>query len=80
MVGERQVSQILPRVHRLMSILTPLGLISAVHIAVAPDPIHVLRRILPDQRTCAYNLRPRAHGFMLPAKDGQNTILRLLFH
>jgi len=46
---------------------------------VAFGPSNVIRSLFPGQRTSGYNPEPRAHGFMLPAKEGQNFILRLLY-
>jgi len=47
--------------------------------AVISDPTHVLRKHLPEVRQLSYNLRPRHHGFILPAKDDHNFISWLLY-
>src|SRR6218665_2397492 len=36
------------------------------------DPRHVLSRLLPEVKSTSYNLRPRAHCFVLPTKDTRN--------
>src|SRR6218665_3507017 len=40
--------------------------------AVVTDPRHVLSRLLPEVKSTSYNLRPRAHCFVLPTKDTRN--------
>src|SRR6218665_1327004 len=35
--------------------------------AVTQGPDHVLRKLLPEARRVSYHLRPRVHGFQLPA-------------
>jgi len=47
--------------------------------AATQDPNHVLRKLLPEAMRVIYNLRPRVHGFQLPAKDDRNFIPRLLY-
>src|SRR6218665_1221781 len=42
------------------------------------DPRHVLSRLLPEVKSTSYNLRPRAHCFVLPTKDTRNFIPRML--
>src|SRR6218665_2085142 len=39
---------------------------------VVTDPRHVLSRLLPEVKSTSYNLRPRAHCFVLPTKDTRN--------
>src|SRR6218665_3918031 len=46
--------------------------------AIIVDPNHVLRKHFLDIKHSNYNLRPRAHQFMLPLKDDRNFIPRLL--
>src|SRR6218665_2931792 len=41
-------------------------------------PSHVLRRLLPKPKHTGYLLRPRPHGYELPAKDEHNFISRML--
>src|SRR6218665_3133206 len=47
--------------------------------AVVTDPHHVLSRLLPEVKSTSYNLRPRAHCFVLPTKDTRNFIPRMLY-
>src|SRR6218665_865612 len=47
--------------------------------AVVTDPRHVLSRLLPEVKSTSYNLRPRAHCFVLPTKDTRNFIPRMLY-
>src|SRR6218665_2657646 len=47
--------------------------------AVETDPRHVLSRLLPEVKSTSYNLRPRAHCFVLPTKDTRNFIPRMLY-
>src|SRR6218665_2432651 len=47
--------------------------------AIPTDPSHVLRRLLPKPKHTGYLLRPRAHGYELPAKDEHNFISRMLY-
>lgn len=46
---------------------------------IISDPNNVLRKHFPDIKRYNYNLRPRAHGFILPLKEERNFIPRLLF-
>src|SRR6218665_2121467 len=43
------------------------------------DPNHVLRKQFPETRPTNCNLRPRAHEFKLPLKDGWNFVPCPLF-
>src|SRR6218665_3903509 len=47
--------------------------------AVVTDPRHVLSRLLPEVKSTSYNLRPRAHCFVLFTKDTRNFIPRMLY-
>src|SRR6218665_1232711 len=47
--------------------------------AISTNKNHVLAKYLPDIKTTGYNLRPRAHGYVLPAKDDLNFISRVLY-
>src|SRR6218665_791408 len=47
--------------------------------AITTDPSHVLRQLLPKPKHTGYLLRPRAHGYELPAKDEHNFISRMLY-
>src|SRR6218665_863981 len=40
---------------------------------------HVLRHLFPSEKPRIYDLRPRAHNFILPEKDDSNFIPRVLF-
>ena len=46
---------------------------------VTCNTFHVLHPLLPDIKAQPYNLRPRAHQFVLPEKDTRNFINRMLF-
>src|SRR6218665_1957772 len=46
---------------------------------VVTDPRHALSRILPEVKSTNYNLRPRAHCFVLLTKDTHNFIPRMLY-
>src|SRR6218665_3250304 len=47
--------------------------------SINSNPFHVLRHYLRQREPIGYGLRPRAHGFALPAKDDRNFIPRLLY-
>ena len=47
--------------------------------SISSNPFHVLRHYLRQREPTGYGLRPRAHGFALPAKDDRNFIPRLLY-
>jgi len=46
--------------------------------AISTNKNHVLAKYLPEIKTTGHNLRPRAHGYVLPAKDDLNFISRVL--
>src|SRR6218665_3920419 len=48
-------------------------------LRLTTDPRHVLRRLFPEVKSTSYNLRPRAHCFVLPTKDTRNFIPRMLY-
>ena len=48
--------------------------------AVRSNQAHVLHGLFPPPRPkMKYELRPRPHGYQLPAKDDWNIISRVLF-
>ena len=47
--------------------------------AIFDNPLHVLYYLLPQKKTTPYNLRPAAHGLVLPRKDDRNFINRMLY-
>src|SRR6218665_217634 len=49
--------------------------------AISTNKNHVLAKYmyLPEIKTTGHNLRPRAHGYVLPAKDDLNFISRVLY-
>jgi hypothetical protein len=47
--------------------------------AATSDQYHVLHGLLPATRSQGHNLRPRAHNYVLPAKDDRNFIPRMLY-
>ena len=40
--------------------------------AILTNQNHVLAKYLPEIKTTGHNLRPRAHGYVLPIKDDLN--------
>jgi len=46
--------------------------------AVVRNERHVLRHLFPSEKPRIYDLRPRAHNFILPLKDDSNFISRAL--
>ena len=69
----------------LISLSSPAALVLAcdadvrLFSAVISDPGPVLQKHIPKAKQINYYLRPRAHGFRLPAKDDRNFIPRLRF-
>src|SRR6218665_2333997 len=47
--------------------------------AISFNKNHVLAKYLPEIKTTGHNLRLRAHGYVLPAKDDLNFISRVLY-
>jgi len=47
--------------------------------AVVRNVRHILKHLFPPEKPRIYDLRPRAHNFILPLKDNNNFIPRLLF-
>src|SRR6218665_3308792 len=46
---------------------------------ISTNKNHVLAKYLPEIKTTGHNLRPRAHGYVFPAKDDLNFISRVLY-
>src|SRR6218665_550549 len=44
------------------------------------NPYHVLRRFFLEKAPTGENLRPRAHNFVLPIKDNNNFVPRILYN
>ena len=48
--------------------------------SIVSNKAHVLYPSLPPIKPQPYNLRPRAHNFVLPVKDNRNFLQRMLFY
>src|SRR6218665_1830946 len=48
--------------------------------SIVRNPYHVLRRFFLEKAPTGHNLRPRAHNFVLPIKDNNNFVPRILYN
>src|SRR6218665_3909635 len=48
--------------------------------SIVRNSYHVLRRFFLEKAPTGHNLRPRAHNFVLPIKDNNNFVPRILYN
>ena len=49
-------------------------------ISIIHNPYHVLRQFFVGKAPTGHNIRPRAHNFVLPIKDNNNIVPRILYN
>src|SRR6218665_109942 len=48
--------------------------------SIIHNPYHVLRQFFLENAPTGHNIRPRAHNFVLPIKDNNNIVPRILYN